>query len=111
MLYSTKFVATIPASRERLEAGRARPRINFAAMRVKILTLLALFAFPLIAQPHEPSLFREMRWRGIGPYRGGRTVAGVGVPQEPGVFYIGVNNGGVWKTTDYGRTWIPLFDD
>ena len=47
----------------------------------------------------------------IGPHRGGRTVGAVGVPQQPNVFYIGVNNGGVWKTTDYGRTWSPIFDD
>ena len=47
----------------------------------------------------------------IGPHRGGRTVGAVGVPQQPSVFYIGVNNGGVWKTTDYGRTWSPIFDD
>lgn len=47
----------------------------------------------------------------IGPYRGGRTVGAVGVPQQPNVFYIGANNGGVWKTTDYGRTWVPIFDN
>ena len=47
----------------------------------------------------------------IGPHRGGRTVGAVGVPQQPNVFYIGVNNGGVWKTTDYGRTWLPIFDE
>ena len=46
----------------------------------------------------------------IGPHRGGRTVGAVGVPQQPNVFYIGVNNGGVWKTNDYGRTWVSLFD-
>ncbi|HWW87470.1 MAG TPA: hypothetical protein VNZ26_27920 [Vicinamibacterales bacterium] len=59
----------------------------------------------------DPSLYREMRWRLIGPFRGGRTVGAAGVPAQPNVFYIGVNNGGVWKTTDYGQTWSPLFDD
>src|SRR5947209_6460765 len=52
-----------------------------------------------------------LAWRGIGPFRGGRTVAATGVPQQPNVFYIGVNNGGVWKTNDYGRIWRPIFDD
>jgi photosystem II stability/assembly factor-like uncharacterized protein len=65
----------------------------------------------LAAQPFEPGLFSEMRWRCIGPFRGGRTVAATGVPGQPNVFYIGVNNGGVWKTTDSGRVWTPLFDD
>lgn len=59
----------------------------------------------------DPSLFRELRWRGIGPFRGGRTKAATGVPGRPGLFYIGVVNGGVWRTTDYGRTWQPIFDD
>lgn len=52
-----------------------------------------------------------MRWRCIGPHRGGRTVGAAGVPGRPNLFYIGVNNGGVWKTTDYGRVWTPIFDD
>ncbi|HEX2609169.1 MAG TPA: hypothetical protein VHK91_17430, partial [Flavisolibacter sp.] len=52
-----------------------------------------------------------LQWRMIGPHRGGRTIGAVGVPQQPNVFYIGVNNGGVWRTNDYGRTWVPIFDD
>jgi photosystem II stability/assembly factor-like uncharacterized protein len=75
------------------------------------LAFVLLFAaLPLAAQV-DPTLFAGMRWRGIGPFRGGRTVGAVGVPSQPSVFFIGVNNGGVWKTSDYGRVWTPLFDD
>jgi photosystem II stability/assembly factor-like uncharacterized protein len=56
------------------------------------------------------SLYANLQWRCIGPFRGGRTVAATGVPNNPNLFYIGVNNGGVWKTTDAGRTWGPIFD-
>src|SRR5579864_4485842 len=59
----------------------------------------------------DSSLFQELRWRNIGPFRGGRTQAAVGIPSEPNVFYVGAVNGGVWKTNDFGRTWNPIFDD
>ena len=63
------------------------------------------------AQQYSPTLYQEMRWRMIGPYRGGRTRAATGVPSQPNVFYMAQVNGGVWKSDDYGRTWIPIFDD
>ncbi len=61
-------------------------------------------------QQIPPTLYSNLQWRCIGPFRGGRTVAATGIPGNPNLFYIGVNNGGVWKTTDAGRTWFPIFD-
>ncbi|MGH9713336.1 MAG: WD40/YVTN/BNR-like repeat-containing protein [Candidatus Acidiferrales bacterium] len=62
------------------------------------------------AQEIPASTYQELRWRNIGPFRGGRTRALAGVPSQPNVFYIGPTDGGVWKSDDYGRTWNPIFD-
>ena len=62
------------------------------------------------AQKYPQTTYQEMRWRMIGPTRGGRTRAACGVPSQSNVFYVGAVNGGVWKTDDSGRTWNPIFD-
>ena len=79
--------------------------------RFAFIFIALFFVIPTFAQPVNPNLYQNMRWRMIGPFRAGRTVGAVGIPNQPNVFYIGVNNGGVWKTTDAGRTWQPIFDD
>ncbi len=76
---------------------------------VLVATLASLN--PLGAQSVDPALHQELRYRLIGPFRASRTVGAVGVPTRPNVFYIGVNNGGVWKSDDFGRTWDPIFDE
>ena len=81
-------------------------------MKIRFLISLLIFInLTAFTQPFDPSYAIALKWRMIGPFRGGRTVGAVGVPQQPNVFYIGVNNGGVWKSTDYGRTWKAIFDD
>jgi photosystem II stability/assembly factor-like uncharacterized protein len=82
-------------------------------MRLRLLLgcLLSIFTGLGFGQSLDRSLYQELQWRCIGPFRGGRTVGAAGVPSQPNTFYIGVNNGGVWKTTDFGQTWKPIFDD
>ncbi|MBZ5620447.1 MAG: glycoside hydrolase [Acidobacteriia bacterium] len=79
-------------------------------MRFLGLWLAALGPLAL-AQSIDARLYSEMRWRAIGPPRAGRARALAGVPGQPNVFYIGFDNGGVWRSTDFGSTWAPLFDN
>ena len=79
-------------------------------LRVVWCVLLLVVPVSVHAQL-DARVMAGLRWRCIGPYRGGRTVAAVGVPGERHHFLMGVNHGGVWKTTDAGRTWQPIFDD
>ena len=61
--------------------------------------------------PPQASDYSALHWRGIGPFRGGRALAVAGVPGDPRLYYFGAAAGGVWKTTDAGATWTPIFDD
>src|SRR5260221_14087092 len=79
------------------------------SLRRFLSLLLALGALAANAAV-DPALFRDLRWRLIGPFRGGRALAVSGVPGQPEHFYFGSVNGGGWETRDAGRTWQPIFD-
>lgn len=81
---------------------------NAGAFFAILLSLIN--SLPVAAQTLDSKLLSGLAWRGIGPYRGGRTRALAGVPSQPNVFYVAQVNGGLWKTTDYGHTWNPIFD-
>src|SRR3989454_10073679 len=70
----------------------------------------AFLSFVSAQQPSDASLYSGLRWRMLGPFRGGRVDAVSGVPGRPHEFYFGSVNGGVWKTVNAGRTWTPIFD-
>jgi photosystem II stability/assembly factor-like uncharacterized protein len=78
-----------------------------------LLAALVIGASPqtgVAAEALASAAARALQWRMVGPFRGGRTRAVTGIPGQPETFLVGAVNGGVWKTTDYGRTWNPVFD-
>src|SRR6201987_4104369 len=80
-------------------------------MLLRRLAGCLLLLLPICANAAvDPAHFQELRWRLVGPFRGGRVLAVAGVPGEPHHFYFGAVNGGVWETRDAGSTWEPIFD-
>ncbi len=72
--------------------------------------LLGLTSLAAFSQTAPPELFAGLKYRLIGPFRGGRVAAVAGVPGNATTFYFGAVNGGAWKTTDAGMVWNPIFD-
>jgi photosystem II stability/assembly factor-like uncharacterized protein len=85
-----------------------KPRRASTFCVIILLSLVCQLA--LAATKYDDTLFKGMKWRSIGPYRGGRVLAVTGVPGDPYTFYFGGVGGGVWRTTDGGLNWKPLFD-
>ncbi len=83
-----------------------------SALGIGAVLVFALTRMPSVVaqQRYDASLYSGLRWRMIGPFRGGRVNAVSGVPGQPNIFYFGSVGGGVWKTTNSGRTWAPAFD-
>ena len=88
--------------------GCSDMKTNF--LQKTAFTLTAVFLIGLIpaaGQAVAPELFGGLKWRLIGPFRGGRVAAVAGVSGEASTFYFGAVDGGVWKTTDAGVVWNP----
>src|SRR5260370_25262029 len=77
---------------------------------MKALRLAPLFIFPLLLVAQQTDPLNSLKFRQIGPFRGGRSVAVAGVPTQPDTYYFGAVGGGVFKTTDSGLTWVPVSD-
>jgi len=77
---------------------------------MKSVRILSLLVFPLLLVAQQSDLFSQLRFRLVGPFRGGRVVAVAGVPSQPNVYYHGGVGGGVWKTTDSGASWLSISD-
>ena len=83
---------------------------RLSALCLGVVLLVLPLISPASAQQVDPKTYSGKQWRLIGPFRGGRVITVTGVPSQPNTYYFGAVSGGVWKTTDGGNTWDPLFD-
>src|SRR5712671_4363838 len=86
-------------------------RMKYRVLRPALAVALLLSCLPATPSAQiDTSLFAGLRWRSIGPNRGGRSQTGAGSASRPLEYYFGATGGGVWKTTDGGLTWRPVSD-
>src|SRR5713226_9491882 len=104
------------ASREQVVPCNVSCDVPEACVKRARQAFVLLFAASFIfaaggnAQQIDPKTYGGMKWRLIGPFRGGRVTTVAGVPSQPNAYYFGAVGGGVWKTSDGGNTWDPLFE-
>src|SRR6266481_3849549 len=87
------------------------PRFPGRVLR-SLFVVSSLFTLLLTAPAQQTGTAIDggLRWRSIGPFRGGRSIAVSGIEAQPNIYYFGSVGGGVWKTTNAGETWEPIFD-
>jgi photosystem II stability/assembly factor-like uncharacterized protein len=84
----------------------------FSSLRLPILLSCALLmGGTVLGQQDNPDMYSGLQWRLIGPHRAGRVTAVAGIRGRPAIYYMGTPGGGLWKTTDGGQVWKPIFDD
>src|SRR3954467_15937699 len=79
-------------------------------MRILLASILAIVTLQPTSAQQTPDLSGALRWRNIGPYRGGRVTAVAGIASQPLVYYMGATGGGVWKSDDAGTVWTNVSD-
>jgi photosystem II stability/assembly factor-like uncharacterized protein len=94
-----------------ISSSPTRRRVAVSFRLALLLGCVLAACAPASAQQYGADTYSGMRWRSLGPYRAGRVTAVAGIPARPDIYYMATPGGGVWKTTDGGVVWKPIFDD
>src|SRR6266481_9421311 len=87
-----------------------RTPMKSISFRLALFAIATTISICAAAQDISPDMYSAMKWRSVGPFRAGRVTSVSGVPNQTAIYYIGTPGGGVWKTTDAGHVWKPIFD-